>query len=82
MITNKKNLLENKNVIDEINRHLWIESEKAGYDIGYEKAAEDWLTRFSGEWMKINMPEEQIPEKKTRQKRTTILKTRRASSYV
>jgi hypothetical protein len=49
-----KELLKDRRVIEEINRHLWIESEKAGYDIGFEKAAEDWLKRFSGEWIKYN----------------------------
>lgn len=82
MIEDKRKLLENKNVIEEINRHLWIESEKAGYDIGFEKAAQDWLTRFSNDWVKYNMPVDQSQAKKTRTKRTTILKTRRASSYV
>lgn len=82
MINDRNKLLENKEVIEEINRHLWIESEKAGYDIGFKKAAEDWLTRFSNDWVKYNMPEAQAQEKKTRTKRTTILKTRRASSYV
>lgn len=52
-----KELLKDKRVIEEINRHLWIESEKAGHDIGFEKAAEDWLKRFSMEWVKYNMPE-------------------------
>ena len=41
-----KHLLKNRKVVEEINRHLWIESEKAGYDIGFEKAAEDWLICF------------------------------------
>ncbi len=49
-----RELLKDKRVIEEINRHLWIESEKAGYDIGFEKAADDWLKRFSGEWIKYN----------------------------
>ncbi len=53
-----RELLKDKRVVDEINRHLWIESEKAGYDIGFEKAAEDWLKRFSGEWVKYHLNEE------------------------
>ena len=82
MTEEKRKLLENKEVIEEIKRHLWIESEKAGYDIGFEKAAEDWITRFSDDWVKYNLSHNGSPEKKTRTKRTTILKTRRASSYV
>lgn len=30
----------------EILRHKWIESEKAGYDIGWERACVDWMIRF------------------------------------
>lgn len=52
-----RELLKDKRVIEEINRHLWIESEKAGYDIGFEKAADDWLKRFSGEWIKYHASE-------------------------
>ena len=49
-------LLSDKRVVEEIHRHLWIESEKAGQDIGFEKAAQDWLERFSKAWMDYNMP--------------------------
>ena len=51
-------LLSDKRVIEEIHRHLWIESEKAGYDIGFEKASEDWLKNFAPAWMEYHMPEE------------------------
>lgn len=30
----------------EIERHKWFESEKAGYDIGWDRAAVDWMIRF------------------------------------
>ncbi len=52
----KNKLLSDRRVIDEINRHLWLESEKAGYDIGFEKAAQDWLEKFSQAWMNYHMP--------------------------
>ena len=35
---------------DEILRHKWIESEKAGMDIGFEKALLGWLLRNSSTW--------------------------------
>ncbi len=35
---------------DEILRHKWIESEKAGHDIGFEKALLDWIVRFRASW--------------------------------
>lgn len=31
---------------NEILLHKWYESEKAGYDIGWERAAVDWMIRF------------------------------------
>ena len=35
---------------EEIMRHKWIESEKAGYDVGFEKALLDWLIRHRADW--------------------------------
>ncbi len=61
-----RELLKDKRVIEEINRHLWIESEKAGYDIGFERAAEDWLKRFSGEWIKYHMSKENSENKENK----------------
>ena len=46
-----KKLLRNKKVIEEINRHKWLESEIAGYDIGFEAAAEDWLKKHASVWV-------------------------------
>lgn len=36
---------------EEILRHKWIESEKAGYDIGFERALLDWIVRFRAGWL-------------------------------
>ena len=46
-----KKLLRNKKVIEEINRHKWLESEIAGYDIGFQAATEDWLKRHAAAWV-------------------------------
>ena len=35
---------------EEILRHKWIESEKAGHDIGFEQALTDWIIRYRAEW--------------------------------
>ncbi|MBI2929669.1 MAG: hypothetical protein HYY24_28745 [Verrucomicrobia bacterium] len=35
---------------DEILRHKWIESEKAGYDIGFERALTDWIVKHRSKW--------------------------------
>jgi hypothetical protein len=37
---------------DEILKHKWIESEKAGYDIGFERALTDWITKHRSKWRK------------------------------
>lgn len=56
-ITDLRELLKNKQVIEEINKHLWIESQKAGYSIGLERATDEWLRLYAAGWMKYNMPE-------------------------
>jgi Domain of unknown function (DUF4032) len=34
----------------EILRHKWLESEKVGHDIGFERALVDWVTRHRADW--------------------------------
>ena len=34
----------------EILKHKWIESEKAGRDIGFEKALLDWIVKYRSNW--------------------------------
>lgn len=83
-------LLSDKRVVEEIQRHLWIESEKAGHDIGFDQAKEDWLKNFSKAWLEYHMPEaltkaayapaKAAAEQKFEDKNS--LKRRRAKSYV
>lgn len=35
---------------NEILKHKWLESEKAGHDIGYEKAFLDWIMNHRDKW--------------------------------
>ena len=35
---------------EEILRHKWIESEKAGSDIGFERALIDWTRHYRARW--------------------------------
>ena len=35
---------------DEILRHKWIESEKNGKDIGFERALLDWIKNHRTDW--------------------------------
>ena len=37
---------------EEILRHKWIESEKAGHDIGFERALTDWIIKHRAQWRK------------------------------
>jgi len=55
LLIDPKKLLRNKRVIEEIGRHKWLESEIAGYDIGFEAAAEDWLKNHAAAWVAYHM---------------------------
>ena len=37
---------------EEILKHKWIESEKAGFDIGFERALTDWIMNHRSKWRK------------------------------
>lgn len=37
---------------EEILKHKWIESEKAGHDIGFERALTDWIVKHRYKWRK------------------------------
>ena len=45
-------LLGIPDVIQEIEKHKWCESQKAGHDVGFEWAREDWLLHYAKEWEK------------------------------
>jgi hypothetical protein len=42
---------------EEILKHKWIESEKAGADIGFEKALCDWIVKYRSSWRNKRMKE-------------------------
>ena len=42
---------------EEILKHKWIESEKAGTDIGFEKALLDWIVKYRSSWRNKRMKE-------------------------
>lgn len=44
---------------EEILKHKWIESEKAGYDIGFERALTDWIIKHRSKWRKARQAEHQ-----------------------
>ena len=58
-ITTASDLLKNSSLYrefqaerDEILRHKWLESEKAGHDIGFEQALTDWIVKHRASWRK------------------------------
>jgi hypothetical protein len=44
-------LLKDKDIVNEINRYKWLESEKAGTDIGFERAAREWIYAYSKQYL-------------------------------
>ena len=81
----KETLLQDKRVLAEIDRHLWIESEKAGSDIGFDHAKEDWLKKFSKAWMGYHMPDTALKSKAPKRvalKKPATRKRRSAKSYL
>ncbi len=50
---------------EEILRHKWIESEKAGYDIGFERALLDWIVRFRTNWRKSRKGQTSTPSSRS-----------------
>lgn len=36
---------------EEIMKHKWIESQKQGYDIGFEKALTSWMQKYRKSWL-------------------------------
>ncbi len=43
---------------EEILKHKWIESEKAGYDIGFERALTDWIIKYRSKWRKAKQAQQ------------------------
>ena len=37
---------------EEILKHKWFESEKAGHDVGFEQALSDWIIKHRASWRK------------------------------
>ena len=43
---------------EEILKHKWIESEKAGYDIGFERALTDWIVKYRSKLRKARQAQQ------------------------
>ena len=44
----------------EILKHKWIESEKAGKDIGFERALLDWIVKHRSSWRERRVRETKL----------------------
>jgi hypothetical protein len=45
---------------EEIMKHKWIESEKAGHDVGLEFAIKDWMKNHRENWLKSRKEKETV----------------------
>jgi len=43
-------LLKDRDIVNEINKHKWFESEKQGFDIGFERASREWINSYSKQY--------------------------------
>lgn len=46
---------------EEILRHKWVESEKAGRDIGFEQALVNWLVHHRANWRAARRSHQAFP---------------------
>jgi hypothetical protein len=46
---------------EEIMKHKWIESQKAGHDIGFERALTDWIIKHRSKWRRSRQPSASQP---------------------
>jgi hypothetical protein len=44
---------------EEILRHKWLESERLGYDIGFERALLDWIRKHRESWRAARRQQQQ-----------------------
>ncbi len=66
VIAKEKELLKDDRVRQEIDKYKWVESERAGHDIGFDKAANDWLKKFSKTWLKANASSVKKPTRRAK----------------
>lgn len=48
---------------EEILKHKWLESEKIGKDIGFERALLDWIRKHRDQWRATRRPKASITAK-------------------
>ena len=43
---------------EEVSKHKWYESERAGHDVGFSQALIDWTIKFKSKWVQERHPED------------------------
>ncbi|MBF0122488.1 MAG: hypothetical protein HQL21_03630 [Candidatus Omnitrophica bacterium] len=76
-------LLKDPLVREEIGRYQWIESEKAGFDIGWQRASEEWVSRYAIAWCRAH-PIRKRPFRRedVRLKKGSCSESRRTSNFL
>ena len=61
---------ELSHVMAEINEYKWLESEKAGFDIGISRATREWIEKYYDQWFSSNAKNyiKDLAENETRDK--------------
>jgi len=54
----KFSFLKDPRAIAEIHKHKWIESQKAGREIGFATCAVDWIEKYGQAWKEIHVKED------------------------
>jgi hypothetical protein len=49
---------------EEILKHKWIESERLGYDVGFERALLDWIRKHRESWRASRRQSAEVTAKK------------------
>ena len=53
----KYSFFKDPRALAEIRKHKWIESQKAGTEIGFASAAVDWVQKYGKQWKEIHIKE-------------------------
>ncbi len=69
-VSKKRELIDDPEVRQEIDRYKWVESEKLGIDIGFDRAVKEWLELYSAEWLKYHSAGKKKLERKVAIKKT------------
>lgn len=51
---------------EEILKHKWLESERLGYDIGFERALLDWIRKHRESWRAARRQQQQQQQQQSR----------------